>query len=110
MQVKTLKFKNKLVELILSGGKDCTWRLFDDKNLSVGDELILTNKDTGNKSGKAKIVSIFEKRLADVNDNDLIGHEKFKNRDNILETYKGYYGEEVSGDSVVKIVKFKLIK
>ena len=42
--MKILKFKNELVSLISSGEKDSTWRLFDDKNLQEGDEVILVNQ------------------------------------------------------------------
>jgi len=31
--MKTLKFREKLSKLILSGKKTTTWRLFDDKDL-----------------------------------------------------------------------------
>ena len=39
--MKVLKFREYLVPLVLSGEKDSTWRLFDDKDLSVGDEIEL---------------------------------------------------------------------
>jgi len=39
--MKTVKFRDYLVPLVLSGGKTSTWRLFDDKDLSVGDEIEL---------------------------------------------------------------------
>ena len=45
--MKTLKFASHLVQKILSGEKTSTWRLFDDKDLQVGDGLIFVNKDTG---------------------------------------------------------------
>lgn len=107
--MKTLKFENKLAELILSGEKDCTWRIFDDKDLQIDDELILINRDTKEEFGKAKIVSLREKKLGDMNDVDLEGHEKFQSNEEMVETYKGYYGDEVSGDSMVKIIKFQLL-
>jgi hypothetical protein len=33
--MKTLKFYDNLIPLILSGEKTSTWRIFDDKNLSA---------------------------------------------------------------------------
>ncbi len=45
--MKTLNFSDKLVPLVLSGAKTATWRLFDDKNLAIGDELIFKNKAAG---------------------------------------------------------------
>jgi len=107
--MKTLKFENKLAELILSGKKDSTWRLFDDKNLSVNDDLILFNSDILEEFAKAKIISINEKKLKDINEVDYDGHEKFENNDEMIKTYQRYYGDKVTGNSFVKIIKFKLI-
>ena len=53
--MKVIKFKNSLVSSVLSGEKDSTWRLFDDKDLKEGDELSLVNKDTMEEFGKAVI-------------------------------------------------------
>lgn len=39
--MKTLKFRSHLADLILKGEKDVTWRLFDDKDLTIGDQLEL---------------------------------------------------------------------
>jgi hypothetical protein len=39
--MKTLKFRDYLVPLILSGSKTATWRLFDDKDLAKGDAIQL---------------------------------------------------------------------
>jgi hypothetical protein len=49
--MKTLKFTTELCEQILCGVKTATWRLFDDKDLPVGDELQFINKETGNLIG-----------------------------------------------------------
>ncbi len=107
--MKKLRFVNHLAELILRGEKTVTWRFFDDKNLQVGDELVLGNSDTGQEFAKAEIVEVKEKRLGEVTEKDYIGHEKYKDQDEMLDTYKGYYGDRITLDSVVKIIKFKLI-
>ena len=107
--MKTLKFKDHLVSLVLSGKKDSTWRLFDDKNLGKGDELVLINKDNGEEFGKAIIISTSEKRLCDLRDSDFEGHEKFESEEKMYDAYRSYYGDKVMPESVVKIVKFKLI-
>lgn len=108
--MKTLKFKDHLVPLVLSGLKDSTWRLFDDKNLTEGDSLILINKDTGDQFGKALIVSTREKRLGDLQDSDFEGHEKFESEEKMYEAYRSYYGDRVTPDSTLKIIKFRLEK
>jgi hypothetical protein len=108
--MKTLKFAANLVPLILSGEKTVTWRLFDDKDLQVGDELEFINKDTNVNFAKAKIISLYEKRLGDIGKNDYEGHEKFESTEEMIETYKNFYGEKVSEDSLVKIIKFDLVQ
>ncbi len=107
--MKTLKFEKKLVPFILSGEKVCTWRIFDDKGLSLGDELILINRDTKEEFANAKIVSVYEKKLKDMDDADYDGHERFVSNEKMIETYIGYYGDKVTGDSLVKIIKFILL-
>jgi hypothetical protein len=106
--MKTLKFKNNLVPLVLSGVKDSTWRLFDDKDLTTGDDLILINKDTMEEFGTARIISVREKRLKDLGDTDFEGHEKFESEEKMYEAYRSFYGDTVSPETIVKIIKFKL--
>ncbi len=107
--MKTLKFKDNLVPLVLSGVKDSTWRLFDEKDLQKDDELIFINKDTGDEFGKALIISTREKRLMDLIDSDFEGHEKFESEQKMYESYRKYYGDIVTPDTIVKIIKFKLL-
>lgn len=106
--MKTLKFKSHLVPLILSGEKTSTWRLFDDKDLQPGDNLELVNKDTMEKFSEATIVGIREKTLKDVSDQDFDGHEKFESAEKMYETYRLYYGDKVTPETIVKIIQFKL--
>ena len=61
--MKIIKFAAALVPLVLSGEKNVTWRLFDDKNLSVGDDLEFINRDTGKVFGYAKILKVWEKKV-----------------------------------------------
>jgi hypothetical protein len=44
--MKTIKFRDYLVPLVLSGEKNCTWRLFDDKDIQRGDNVSLINWNT----------------------------------------------------------------
>lgn len=108
--MKTLKFMPNLVPLILSGAKKCTWRLFDDKDLKKEDKLILINKETGIEFAKAVITKVKEKRLGDLNDSDYDGHERFENEEKMYETYKSYYGDKVTSDTIIKIIDFNLTK
>jgi ribonuclease HI len=112
-KMKTLKFDHELAKLILAGEKTSTWRLYDDKDLSVNDDIKIVDKvdpedsKTWQVIGQGKVVEIIEKKLGDVTDEDMKGHEAFSSRDQMLSTYKDYYGERVTFDTPVKIVFFK---
>lgn len=109
MNKKTIKFRDYLVPLVLSGEKDSTWRLFDDKDLKEGDEVDLINWNTLEKFSEAIIVSTKEKMLKDLVDSDFDGHERFESEEKMYEEYRKYYGDKVTPESVVKIIKFKLL-
>jgi len=107
--MKKLKFKEHFVEPVLSGEKDSTWRLFDDKDLQVGNKLEFINASSGEPFANAEILSVIEKKLGKIQEDDFEGHEKFKNLEEMYETYKEYYGDEVNPETSVKIIKFKLL-
>ncbi len=107
--MKSLKFAPNLVPLVLSGEKNSTWRLFDDKGLEKGDRIDLVNKSTGESFAHAVIVSVREKKLGDLVEVDFDGHEKFESKEKMYEAYRKYYGNSVSPDTEVKIVRFSLV-
>lgn len=107
--MKTLKFKNFKAKWILEGTKTATMRLFDDKDLQVGDGLELVNSDNGQTFAKAIIIEVIYKSLGNVDDIDLDGHEKWNNKEEMLESLKEYYGNRVDLDMEIKIVRFKLL-
>lgn len=107
--MKTLKFMSHLVPKVLSREKTSTWRLFDDKDLQEGDEFVMINKETGEEFAKAKITKIEEKKLGELEDTDFDGHEKYKDQEDMLNHYRGYYGDKVSPDTMAKMVDFELI-
>ena len=109
MFVKTLKFAPHLVPLVLSGEKTATWRLFDEKDLQEGDILDLLEQSNGNTFAQAVIVSVKEKQLQDLRDDDYVGHEKFESQEKMYETYRGYYGDRVTPETLVKIIRFEII-
>lgn len=106
--MKNLKFAPSLVPLVLSGAKDTTWRLFDDKDLQHGDELALINRETMEQFATARIIDVREKPLSELDDTDLDGHEPYESEERMLEDFRKYYGDRVTLESMVKIVKFKL--
>lgn len=107
-KTKTLKFRAFKADMILKGEKTSSLRLFDDKDLKAGDELELINWDTKKIFGKAKVTEVIEKKLGEIADNDLAGHEPLEG--GAVENLKKYYGEKVSPETTGKIVRFKLEK
>lgn len=108
--MKTLKFAPELVPLILSGEKTSTWRIFDDKDLSLGDELIFINKATKEEFAKARILTIREKKLGEIDEADFDeGHERFESSEKMLKSYRSYYGDAVTMETPIKIIGFELL-
>jgi len=110
--VKTLKFNHDAAQQILEGQKTTTWRLFDDKDLSVDDRIHIVDKvdPTDDKSwkviGEAKVGEVTEKHLGDVTEEYMEGHESFPTKEAMLDHYQKMYGERVNWDTPVKIIKF----
>jgi ribonuclease HI len=110
--MKKLKLDHELAQLVLHGEKTSTWRLFDDKDLTVNDEVALIDKvdperpATWRVVGTARINRVLEKRLADIKDEDYDGHEPHESPEARLRAYKGYYGNQVTWDTPVKIIHF----
>lgn len=109
MKHKAIKFRDHLAKLVLAGKKDLTWRLFDDKNLAVGDVVELVNWNTGDVFGRAELTEVWEKKMSELTDSDFDGHEKFANEEEMYATYRTYYGDKVGPETIVKIIRFKLI-
>jgi ribonuclease HI len=111
--MKTLKFAHEYAQLILKGKKTATWRLYDDKDLSVNDEIKIVDKvDSENSKtwqviGQGKVTEIVEKKLDDVTDEDMEGHQVYATKDEMLRHYRDYYGERVDLETPVKIIYFE---
>ena len=103
--MKTLKFKHEFVEEILEGRKTTTWRLFDDKDLTVGDELELVDRDSKEKFAEAIIVDIQEKQIKNLTDEELKNHG-YENSDDMLKSHREYYGDKVNLETEVKMLTF----
>ena len=108
--MKSLKFRKNLSELILKGEKTTTWRIFDDKDIQMDDELVLLVWETKKEFAKAKVIAVREVRFKELTKEDLEGHEKFSSDKEMYETYSEYYNQPVTEDTIVKIIKFKLMK
>ena len=107
-KIKIIKFRKRLVKQILKKEKTSTWRLFDDKNFSEGDNISLVEWENGKEFAIAKIEKVIEKRFDELKFNDFVGHEKFKSDKEMYRTFSKYYKKEVGPKTKVKIIQFKL--
>jgi hypothetical protein len=108
--MKILKFREELAKKILSKEKTKTWRLFDDKDISVGDEITCVVKETGKTFAKICIVEVEEKTFAEIISKDFQGHEKYSSKKEMYDIYSGYYGKSIDKNTPLKIIRFETIK
>jgi hypothetical protein len=108
--MKTLKFSQDLVELIKSGSKTSTWRLFDDKDIKVGDLVIFIKRPKLTPFAESIITEVIIKKLKDLTKKDKEGHEAFETEEMMYKTYSGYYKKKVTPDTDIKIIRFKILK
>ncbi|MBI4448286.1 ASCH domain-containing protein [Candidatus Woesearchaeota archaeon] len=88
--------------------KDTTYRINDNKNIMVGDELSLCSSN-GKEFGKALAVLVKETIFENLTEEDKAGHGKSSPKEELYKTFSDYYKMEVSGKTKVKIIKFKLL-
>ena len=106
---KIIKFTTDSIPSILSGVKYSTWRLFDDKDIKVGDELFLVNRGNGVEFAQAVVFKVTEKKMGEISDDDFEGHKKYESEEEMYKEFRGYYGDQVNKDTPVKIIQFKLV-
>lgn len=106
--MKKLKFKGFKAEMILRGEKTATMRLFDDKDLKVGDRLELENSDNNQIFAQAIISEVVEKKIEEIVEEDLRGHERWEDSEAMLSSFRKYYGDQVTPATAAKIVRFVL--
>jgi len=110
--MKKLKLDHSVSELVIKGTVTSTWRLFDDKDLSVDDRVLLIDKVNPDKPGTwrnigiATIDRITQKRLGDVTELDTKGQEGYATKEAMLSSYQKYYGPGVTLQTPVKIIHF----
>gem|GEM_PF-1247333 len=110
ISMKQLGFAEPLVPLVLSGAKTITWRLFDDKNIQVGDELELASSRTRQPFARARVIKVVEKTFRDLDASDKDGHESFTSDEEMYQTYSDYYKTEVTPVTLLKIIHFEINK
>lgn len=110
--MKYVKVSHKIAKLILEGEKSSTWRINDEKNISVDDEISIIDKvepkdqSTWQIIGTGRVSSVIQKRLKDIKNHDLGPGEEFESHDEMLNTFRDYYGPDVHDNTAVKIINF----
>lgn len=85
------------------------WRLFDDKDLTVGDRIDFINWNTGEKFAEGVLTVVREKTLGTLDEIDYEGHERFESEQSMYEHYQLYYKDkEVGPQTPLRIVTFVL--
>jgi len=75
IKAKYLKFSDTLPELILEGRKYTTWRINDEKNISIGDKLSLCRQN-GKKFVEAEVIFVKETTFGSLTKEDRGGSRK----------------------------------
>ena len=107
--MKSLKFRKTLSRLILNRTKKSTWRLFDDKDITVGDIVSFLIWESGEEFAKVRITFVKETAFGNLKKDDFEGHEKFVSDEEMYKLYSEYYRRKVDKCSIVKIIHFELI-
>lgn len=114
--MKTIKFNHELADQIRSGTKTATWRVYDDKHLSVNDRVQLVDKVVSDDPStwvvfaEAIIDKVVEKRLGALQESDMDGHATYASQEAMLADFQKYYGPQVTLDTAIKLIHFHVVQ
>lgn len=106
--MKSLKFSAGLPELILAGKKTSTWRINDEKDIVVGDQLCLCDQ-VGKEFAQAQVAEVILKKIGDLDGEERCGHEEYSSDQEMYETFSRYYHLPIGPETEVKVIKFVLL-
>ena len=98
---KTLKFPKHFVEAILASDTGATTRLFDEKNLSVGDELSFIEKETGRCFANARITKVVEAPFEEV-------MKYAADMKGMYEQYADYHKTPIEPSTPMKVISYEI--
>lgn len=107
--MKRLKFTSSLIPLILTGEKTATWRMNDDKDLTTGDEVIFVDASTDKEFAQVMLTDVKTTSIHEMTDDDRSGNIEFETKDKLLDFMRQAYGEDITMNSPLKIVRFKVL-
>ena len=106
--MKQLKFAEPLPQKVLDDEKDTTWRINDERAITVNDRLSLQDT-TREEFAQARVLWTKMTTFGRLTEEDKEGHESFESTEEMHQTYEKYYSQEVGPETEVKIIKFELI-
>ncbi len=104
---RKLRFVPHLVEMIVSGKKFTTWRINNERDISVNEVITFCDKD-GTPFAEARVLWLKTTTFASLTPEDWEGHEWFDNREEMYKLYSEVYGIEVTPATVLEIIRFKV--
>ena len=107
--MKILLFVEPLPELVLSGKKTVTRRVEDTRWIVIWDELSLWYND-GREFAQAVAIRVKETTFWELTEEDFAGHEKFASKEEMYKRYSWYYRKEITPQTRLKIIEFKITK
>lgn len=104
----SLTFEPPLADLVAQCAKFTTWRVANEQDFQPGDPLTLQVRYEGEKRafGFANITSVRKMTFGTLIPDDFVGHEPFTSHEELVQTYKRYYGDQVSDETPVTVIHF----
>lgn len=106
----TFKFTPKLTEAVQNGEETATFRM-EPKDVAMGDVVEMWTRfdeNTTEQFGYAKIIGVKEMRLGDA-PLSYPGHATYASQEARLAKYRGYYGVEITLQSMLYIYDFEFL-
>jgi ribonuclease HI len=108
--MKALKFSSDQIDNIKKGLFFKTWRLYDDKDIGVGDCVQFIDSASKHPFGYGLIKKIIIKRIDDLDDSDKNGHKVYESQEQMISEFNKYYGQNVNLDTVIKVIEFEFVQ
>jgi ribonuclease HI len=110
--MKQLKFEKKYAEEIIAGNKHSTFRVNDDKAIRPGDRVEMVVKtehdrpQTWEVPGYLIVDETIKSPLGSLGDSDFASAESFSSKDEMIDTFRRFYGEHINESTIIRIIKF----
>ncbi len=110
--MKQLKFEHQFASDIKQGEKTATFRVNDDKDIKPGDIVELVDKvshdypSTWEIPGELEITEVSQVSIGNLNKEHMLRAESFDDVDQMVQTFRRFYGEHVSNETLVNVLNF----